>query len=422
MIKGISGAPIFFILMPYIGISILPSDVQPFALVLSILSLIFYKGVVKVDKISIVLLVMLLISIISFIVNIYNPYQDMMFDSRALFGYATAPIIYLYFYNYLLSNESNSLVKYIDIAVLIVFFGFILNIFGFTQIIQIFVNRAIFDESTAGARGLTSFFPEQSRIPTQAIFFAFFYLMAGRLNWYRGLALLLMSAFSASGQFFINISVFVVSMGIAVLYGAVRNGRFRALHLTYAIFGFALLTGIVFITRSYHLSLIEIGLPRRGIEAFYNISGFEFDFISNDMGFLYKISGPLQGISAIIFDPFKIQIGTAYYFEFERGLLAIYTNLIYDLFSSNLVPLPSRSYSIFGAWWTDFRIYGLIITVAFVVLLRGRSEVSRSNIFIGIYAVLIFLFLFRSNTSDPTPWAAAAAFAYAGRPWPRREG
>jgi len=403
--------------MPYVGISVLPSDVQPIALALSICSLILFSGKIRFDLISVLLLAILAMAITSFVMSIYDIGGNMMFDARALFGYLTAPIVYLYFRNYLFSEGPTAVARFVDIAVIVTFFGFLLNIIGLTSVIQIFVNRAIFDDSTVGARGLTSFFSEQSRIPTQALFFAFFYMIAGCLNWPRAISLLSMSALSASGQFFINIVVFISSMGAAVFYNSIRNGQFRGIHLAYTMAGFLFLTGIYLTARDHYLYLIEIGLPRRGIEAFHEIAVFNIGSLSDDLGFLYKVSGPLQGISAIWFEPFKIRIGTAYYFEFERDLFAIYVNLIYHIFESTLVPLPPRSYSIFGAWWSDFRIYGMFATLVFVVALGKRSLAAKTSVLVGIYAVLIFLFLFRSNTSDPTPWAAVAALTYAGRRW-----
>lgn len=414
MTRAVSAAPIFFILMPYVGISILPSDIQPIALILAIAALFFSSKKLEIDIIAKLLISIMFISMGSFLFNRYDPNGDILFDSRSLFGYITAPIIYVYFYNYLMSTNRIVLIKIIDYAVILVFFGFFLNLINLTSVIQLFVNRAIFEESV-GARGLTSFFPEQSRLPTQAVFFAFFYLISESLNWKRALFLFMMAALSASGQFFINIVVFVIGISGSVLVNSLKNREFRPIHVAYVGFGTALLTAIFFAARDHHLYLIEIGLPARGIQAFHQITTSGIMSFADDLGFLFKVSGPLQGISAIINEPFAIRIGTAYYFPIENDLLRTYSHIIYDTFGSYLVPLPPRSYSIFGAWWSDFRIYGVVLTTIFSIVLARKSATANSSVLVGICTVLIFLFLFRSNTSDPTPWAAAAAISYAGR-------
>lgn len=404
--------PIFFVLMPYIGISILPSDVQPFALFFSAFALLISSKKIEFDRFFFILTLILFCAIAAFLVSFYDSQSDLMYNARSLFGYLSAPIIYLYFYNYLKGNGFDALVKLLDLAVAVVFAGFVLNLIGLSSIIQVFVNRSVFDEGTLVARGLTSFFPEQSRVPTQAVFFAMLYLLADRLDWRRACILFIMGALSASGQFFINVTVFALGVVLAIFCASLRSGRLRLGHCVYAAGGGMVLLGMVIAARDYHHSLIEMGLPQRGIVAFHQITTSGLRSFSDDLGFLFKISGPLQGISAIVADPISFRLGGSFYFYQDQAVLSQYINYLYGIFNTNLLPLPMRSYSIFGSWWTDFRLLGLIFSAVFLwMIVRAVLLVGSRSAFIVLF-VMVFLLVFRSNTSDPTPWAVIAALIY----------
>lgn len=420
--SGIHSFTAFFIVMPYLGIGGLPTDVQPFALPLSVLSLIVMaatNGSIKVTGASFVLMLALMLACLGFVLGTPIQFRDFFYDLRALYGYINSLFIFLFFTNYLLKTDRSGPCWVADIALAVTFFGFFLNIVGQTQLIQLVVSRAEFeyDGMSDFARGLTSFFPEQSRLSNQMVLLICLYYAIGRLNLTRLALVILMAALSASGQFFVNLSVLVAAFTLMALLSSGVTGHLRAriygvLLVVAGLFGFFL-----YYVYNHTEDLVAIGFPIRGIEAFREILSLNLYALGQDYGFLFKISGPLQGMAATWAAPFSFELGQTFYFQGNIDYVSTYEGILNWIFQPDRIPYPERAFSIFGAWFGDFKLIGLFVSIFYFYCLHKQVSKASPEIRYVARALLLvafFLFLTRSNTSDPTFWATVAAIYVCG--------
>ena len=118
--------------------------------------------------------------------------------------------------NYYLKHYGpETIYKVIDWVLIITFLGMLLNLLNLNWIIQIFVNRALYDSVNDSARGLTSFDPEQSRISEQMGLIFFVYLLLGALNKKRLFFVILAGGLSFAAQFAVVSLELLISFLIA---------------------------------------------------------------------------------------------------------------------------------------------------------------------------------------------------------------
>ena len=203
--KRLAQAGIFFALMPYIGVSVLPSDTQPIAFVIATfgVGLLLVGSRLRLAYLTLPLLVMALLATVSLILRAGSDDVGYIWLARSYYGYASAPVIVMFFLYYLRVLRQEEIARAIDVALAVVFVGFLLNALGLSWIIQGFVNRAVFPGFVVGARGLASFFAEQSNISEQMAMFFFCYLLTGQVTKRRVAAIVTASVFSAAGQMFV---------------------------------------------------------------------------------------------------------------------------------------------------------------------------------------------------------------------------
>jgi hypothetical protein len=411
----------FFVIMPYIGFGSLPTDVQPIALPLSIISLIVMaaNNAVQFTKVSVLLLFGLALAVVGFLFGTPIESRDIFFDARAFYGYVSSFFIFLFFVNYLMYSGKNLICFVCDFSLVVVFFGFILNISGYTDVIQIFVSRAVFEynQNESSIRGLTSFFPEQSRLANQMILYFCIYLAIGRINLVRIGLVLLMATLSASGQFFVNLSVLAFSVILMAIFSQGVDRRIRArLYFVFIVVG---LLFSIFLFRIYFYSedLIAMGFPIRGINAFRKILSFDLSGLGQDFGFLYKISGPFQAFAATWQSPLSFELGQSFYFRDNFAHVSTYEGLLTWVFQAEQFPYPERAYSVFGAWLGDLKLAGAGMSFYLFYFIDRKLSLAAPEVRYvarALLLVLIFLFLTRSNTSDPTFWASLAAIYVCG--------
>jgi hypothetical protein len=140
----------FFISMPYIGWGKIPFDIQPFALIFSTIYLLINFRGVRIEKPVKVIFTILVLAIFALFLNSTSLRQELFLDLRSIYGYITALVIFIFCSNELTPKRRGVITQVLDLALMITYLGFILNIAGFTSAIQYFVNRSIFDESTVG--------------------------------------------------------------------------------------------------------------------------------------------------------------------------------------------------------------------------------------------------------------------------------
>lgn len=411
----LSSLIVFFVIMPYIGYGGLPTDVQPVAFVLCVaaIPLLVYHRALHIPKPALLCIAVLFLSVVGFFAGTAFAERDLFFDARAIFGHLSSIVILVVFASCLVLLPATRVAGIADATLALIYVGFVLNILDLTEWIQVVVARAEFEWFDDQARGLTSFFPEQSRLANQMVLYLVLYWAIGRMNSTRLCLVLAIGALSGSGQFFINTFVLVLSTIVAAVMtrGQSTGNRFAVVLVLAVSAGFAL------VIRDYADDLVELGFPIRGIYAMRELLIFNLTALGQDNGFLFKISGLAQGLAAAYASPFSLELGAALYFENDHAALAAYEGLLTALFDAGRFPLPERSYSVFGAWVTDLKLPGLVLSILFAVSLH--RQLSRAAGFSGAVATAfflttVFLFLLRSNTSDPTFWATVAALAMSG--------
>jgi len=384
----IANTVLFFILLPYIGIAALPSDIQPFAVLFSIFYLFISRA--SFTKNEIMMIMLIVFSLILAIFNTAVLYELSYVNIfRYSFGYITPIVIYAYIKNVNFSRDQ--IRKTLDFVLVIIAIGYIINYLGLTYLIQPFVNRAIYDAD--GVRGFTSFFPEQSTVASQLFFYAFIYYIFNSLNRYRLLIIIFFALLSLSGQTFINLLAFFICISIYYLIIKLRIKSF--LYIA---------TFLFFIN---NIDLISIGnamnLPMRGllvINDFYN-QGLQFLLV--DKGIVYKLSGLIYGIAGIFDLNFIPSIYKTHYLDMLNTPYLEY--ICYELLNLNSLVVPHNPYSIFGSISYDFGLYGLLILIFFffyAIYIINRGGVKSSHILILFF--MLFLFFVHSFIAQPTFW------------------
>lgn len=274
---------------------------------------------------------------------------------------------------------------------LIVYFGFVLNILGFTWFIQLFVNRSLFEDG--GVRGLTSFFPEQSTIATQLIFYLFLYYIYGSLNLPRVLAIVIALFLSLSGQTIIN---FFVLIFIYVTFSLFNLYKKNYLYVLSAFTSF--------LVASYYIDadfLVDLGLPSRGIYAISDLLNYGLIYLLNDDGIVYKLTGIIYGVSGVVDFNYLPSI---YKTQYVNNLNVDFLSYVFiNVIGKPYLIVPSNPYSIFGSLLFDHGLIGLFFFLLIVISFFHILIISSFQYRV-IFSFLFFLFVFHSFIAQPTFW------------------
>ncbi len=421
-IRGIGCTGIFFAVMPYIGFSVLPSDVQPLAFIISVAGVgLLLLGVPSrvrhVPYLVVPMCLMALLATVSLVLRIAAGDVEYVWLVRSYYGYIGAPIILTFFVHYLRVLRSKDLARVLDVALGVVFAGFVLNALGLTWIIQGVVNRAVF--VGGNVRGFTSFFAEQSYISTQMAFLFFCYLLVGQLTKLRLAALVTAAALSASGQVFVTLGqvvlAYVLMMGVAVI---VRR-RISVRGLTQL--------GLAAIGVAWFLSFSDVvaqdmrlaGLPTRGINAVSDIIELGPSYIGQDPGVSYKLSGVLQAWATLVDNPLNFKLAAAVDPEFRETILRTYAWISLAFFDSTDLWFSRRVPSALGTWIVEFGVLGLLAAVSFIVMLVRRGvRADRTRTLPVLWAALflvqgLFVLLPLAN---PSLWLLTALICVTATP------
>ena len=141
----------------------LPSDTQPVAFIVAAIGvgLLPVGSRLRVSYLLLPLVVMALLATVSLILR--GAFDDIgyIWLIRSYYGYASAPVIVTFFLYYLRVLRQEEIAHAIDVALVVVFVGYLLNALGLTWMIQGVVNRSLFPDGV-GLRGMPGFFPEMS--------------------------------------------------------------------------------------------------------------------------------------------------------------------------------------------------------------------------------------------------------------------
>ena len=414
-IRVIGWTGVFFAAMPYIGFSVLPSDVQPLAFIISaagvgLLLLGVPSRIRHVPYLVVPLCVMVLLATVSLVLRTAADDVGYVWLLRSYYGYISAPIILTFFIQYLRILRSKDLARVLDVALGVVFAGFALNALGLSWIIQAVVNRALF-LAFANARGFTSFFPEPSYISIQMAFFFFSYLLVGRLTKLRLAALVTAAALSASGQVFVTfgqvVLAYVLMMGVAVLVR--RSVSLRSLtRLVFAAIGVAwFLSFSDVVAEDMRLA----GLPTRGINAVSDIIDLGPSYIGQDPGVFFKLSGVLQAGATLVDNPLNFRLAATVDPEFRETIRRTYAWFSLAVFDSTSLSYSPRVSSALGTWIVEFGVLGLLAAVSFSVMLvrRGvRADRTRALHVLWAALFLVQVLFVMSPLANPSLWLIAA--------------
>ncbi len=408
----LGSALIFFCCLPYIGLAVMPSDIQPVAMLLAFLFL-MSLGTVLVTREIAVLGFLALMSVVSLINSINDINFDLMVVVRASFGLFSSPIILASALIALIKVKSRSILMALDFVLFVVFLGFALNILGLSNIIQIFVNRSVFDLSELSGRGLTSFFPEQARIPTAMAVVGITYYSLGGLNTPRLLLCFLAGFLSGAGQFYVNLGVIALCLLTSVLCYSIFFNRLRLWSLVAsAIITFSVLFVLIAVA-TFPEELVSLGLPSRGVWAISEIMHSGIAYIGTDLGILFKITGITMPAAMLLTYPLNFSLDSTRLFFTDPILFQSYQFLLSQFFAADYFPLARRPYSIFGAWVVDFSLIGLIVSSLFILSLASRILTASREKFkfsLFVFLFMMFFFFLRSVPALPYFWLLCAVF------------
>jgi hypothetical protein len=408
--KKVYDITFIFILLPYIGISILPSDTQPFAVLFSLLSLValdIMTSKTLLPKWIFPILVMSMLAIIAFLLSLFiNDEISFLNSIRALYGYLTPLIISLFVYRYLKVYKDSNISKYADIVLIITFFGFLLNVLGLTEIIQIFVNRSIEGGLIETSRGLTSFYPEQSRISEQMGILLFIYILENKLTKKRIFALFTAGFLSFAGQFYIVILQIIISYTLAKIVTIKSLKSFILKRYVIGFFSSLLIISILINIEDFAFLLINLGFPSRGTTAFLNLLDSGINGLSSDRGALIKSSGVIFMLTSIVERPFSFEIFSIVT-DFDSSYFDTFMKIQTFIFQNNSIAYGERVYSALGTWVVNFGLIGLIATISLIFKMyspfRKIIEPKNFSIIFAIIFLSIILFL-KIPLANPTIW------------------
>ena len=93
----------------------------------------------------------------------------------------------------------------------------------------------------------------------------------------------------------------------------------------------------------------------RGFNILYRAYEDGLGGLSNDVGFLIKISGFMYGIGYIFDNLFNFMINSIGIYGPTESVVFLYSSI-----DASFIPIPQKLYSIFGVLVTDFGIIGLV--------------------------------------------------------------
>jgi len=404
--------PIFFSLHPYIGLPILPSDIQPLAISFCVLAIFVraFSHSLALPKLILPALIMLVLALVSFFVElILVQEKPLLHMVRHLVGYVTPVVILTYIYMFQDILFSRETTKLIDFCLFFAFIGFLLQMLGLNSIIQIFINRAVFDGLVGSARGLTGFNPEQSRVSEQLLLFGILYSSLGSLTRGRIALLLIGGALSFAGQYLA--SVFQVLLGVVVAslcYFAYKPKLFLRItfYIGSAAFFFTVILPLVL------PNLLELmsrwGLPGRfiGLANLYLDNGVLG--LLTDKNAAIKLSGLVAAAATILYKPFNFQLSAEASDVFVQGIEQYAIFVTSNLYGGQTYFSVERVYSALGVWVVHFGVFGLFLSFWLLIkgfTMLGNAKAKKLSELTCFFILLQLLFL-KIPLANPTLWFA----------------
>jgi hypothetical protein len=404
---------LFFLFNPYIGVpQIFPSDIQPVFLVCSVVF--FLQSRIKLNLSGLqkaVSLILLFFSLTAFIFAAFAPVMSgssITDFARALYPLLSPPIYFIACIKLFKASSRVDILKSIELFLCIYFAGALLNLIGFTEVIQLFINRSIFVEFSA--RGFTSFFPEPSRISEQALLAVFVLCLYGILSLRNIIALIAISLMAGSGQTIVAFAQVSIAWFLASIrgfgYGFKRFLRSPRLSLNLVI----LLSTLSVLA----LVFVATNSNTRGYRAVSAIFANGLTYVSGDAGIQVKLSGFVMFLASIIsIDPF-FHLPDAQ-FQYRLDLLSSYRLLFDKLFGVANPPVLEDIYCTLCQYSLHFGFIGLVLTICllcllFIDLARAVQFASlpQRRVLLFCFFLLILVSFLKIPASNPMIWSMLA--------------
>lgn len=403
---------LFFVLNPYLGIpSVFPSDIQPVAILICLVYFRFHTGRAKI-AIYILFFIALISTCLAFAYALSTSYDFSLMDLiRDVFPFI-APPIYLgagisLLRKKIIRSEFPLLIKSFIVLYL---FGAFLNLAGWSSFIQLIVSRA--ESHGFGARGLTSFFPEPSRISEQALLI-FYLSVYFRLHLKRSLYLSLFAVTIMAGSGQTLVVYFQLFLSSVIAYGKQILKAFL-FQLSSLRINSVALVGMFTLSASIAL-FIATNSQTRGFRAVHSIVSVGPQYIASDLGIQIKLSGLKGTISSFS------EVSPFFHFpklvlESRPDFLATYNRLFMTLFGVQEAPLLENIYSTFGQYSIAFGLIGsiaiaIVLGLAAAPFFNFKSVADEKKVrFIFLFFLMLFFGMVKVPAANPAAWFMLAVF------------
>lgn len=402
---------IFLCLMPYLGPpELLPTDVQPYAVLVAVLAVIGRTTYVT-ERVPTVILPVFVISLFAFLSSLFLivvDQSDIFPVVRSLWGYLTqlAILVFVWIYKDEILRV-DSVARFLDVCLIVIFIGFLFQVFGLEILVQAVTSRAEFGLESFSSRGFSSFHPEQSRVSEQMLLFGVFYILLSKLTVRRALTLSFFGLISFAGQSVVSLLqiIFATSLAlmIAFITSSVIVGKSNRVYL---LLGFGVMTvAAIFLPTILNVSN-DLGLPSRFVAALRNLSESPLALL-NDRNAQIKFSGFIYAVAAPFGDPTVFDILAETRWRFYENVYPVgvaFSNYIFDV----VLFQTQRPYTAIGQWSVHFGLIGSIFIILFLVLLfricwNVTDKRARFRMIIS-YFILVQLLFLKLPLSQPTLW------------------
>ena len=365
----------------------------------------------RLAYLSLPLLAMALLATVSLVLRAAFDDVGYMWLARSYYGYISAPVIVTFFLYYLRVLRSDEIARAVDVALAVVFVGFLLNALGLTWMIQGVVNRALFPNLAPGARGMAGFFPEMGYVSEQMAICFFCYLLTGQVTRVRVAAIVAASVISAAGQMFIIFAHVVLAYGLASGLLVFVRKRLSVRAVTRLTLAGVLVTGFVSFHEVIAADLIRAGFPTRGITAISRIVKDGRTYIGQETGMMDKLAGVLQAGATVVDNPGVFKLAAMADPEFPETVTRTYARFLRVLFDSDMLRFHRRPSTALGLWVVEFGVVGLVAALSFVGLLLWRAFRAGRETQLAVLCASLFLIqvlFIKIQLANPSLWLLSA--------------
>lgn len=404
----------FFCLEPFVGFAFITSDTQPTAVIIGIL-LLFYglnfsmpkKLLFSLYFVGFFFLFSCLIFSYYMFEGLFPSFEGELLLIKELWAYFTPVVVILATFRSIKYLDKTFVLLVSRSLILFIFLGLVLNVFGQSGVIQLFVNRSVFEENLNG-RGLTSFFPEQSYLVSSLLLLSVFMLIHDVLKLRPAILIFILSISSRAGQNLISfVSIllayfFSFFSGLRIFLLIRRHIVVAFLLLLLILFGSSIAEGFLYLFPPQHfrVSYLVDNLLRVG-------PGFMF----GDSSIMIKISGLIGAFSSVILLNFNFTPGSTTLFAPSADMVRAFSSVTKFISNDNLTTIGvGQSYGPLPKYIIDYGLFGLLSSSIITFFLFAHAFTSKRFSFRFSGMILIIYFWIFLPLANPTIWFLFAIY------------